>query len=41
MGLQVLAYGGEKPAPFHRAICQPQALEAGTSPVAAGVVAPY
>lgn len=29
MGLQVLAYGGGRPAPFHRVICQSQALEPG------------
>ncbi|CZT21145.1 related to para-nitrobenzyl esterase [Ramularia collo-cygni] len=27
VGMQILAYGAEKPAPFHRAICQSQALE--------------
>ena len=29
MGLHLLAYGGEKPAPFQRAICESQALEPG------------
>lgn len=29
VGMQILAYGGSKPAPFQRAICQSQALEGG------------
>lgn len=29
MGLHLLAYGADKPAPFQRAICQSQALEPG------------
>ncbi|EME46392.1 hypothetical protein DOTSEDRAFT_70407 [Dothistroma septosporum NZE10] len=29
VGMQILAYGGEQPASFQRAICQSQALEAG------------
>lgn len=29
VGLQIMAYGGSKPAPFQRAICESQALEPG------------
>lgn len=29
VGLHLLAYGGEKPLPFHRGICESQALEPG------------
>lgn len=29
MGMQILAYGASKPAPFNKAICQSQALEGG------------
>lgn len=29
VGMQILAYGGSKGAPFHRAICESQALEPG------------
>ncbi|KAK5994023.1 Secreted lipase [Cladobotryum mycophilum] len=29
VGLQIMAYGGTKPVPFHQAICESQALEPG------------
>lgn len=29
VGMQIMAYGGKKPAPFQQAICQSQALEPG------------
>ena len=29
VGMQIMAYGGEKPVPFHQAICESQALEPG------------